>query len=249
VLVDDEQKELNILASLIGEYYSNKTQLRTAPPFDNLHTFNSGHAVLEYFANGKTIDIAILDIIMPKLTGIDAAKRLRENGFKGYIIFLTSANDFASESYAVRAFSYILKPVEKEKLFSLMQKIEAAFIQSRNDDTAAILVQTKQYNKNILFRELVFVEVMGRKLYIHLAENEIISINKALREFAPALLVDERFAYCHNSIIVNMDFVETIKNNATVLKTGQSIPISRRHNDFKSQYIARLIRKKNGAQG
>jgi DNA-binding LytR/AlgR family response regulator len=248
-LVDDEQAVLNILSSLIGEYYTNEAQFHAAPPFRNLHTFNSASAVLAYFASGKTIDVAILDIFMPEFTGIEIARRLRENGFNGYIIFLTSANDFASESYAVGAFSYILKPVEKEKIFFLMQKIEAAFVQARSEDTAAVLIQTKQYNKNVLFGELVFVEVIGRKLYLHLADKEILSINRTLREFAPALLVDDRFTYCHNSIIVNMDFVETIKNNVAVLKTGQSIPISRRHSDFKSRYIARSIRKISGTEG
>jgi DNA-binding LytR/AlgR family response regulator len=235
LLVDDEQRETTRLSDFIGEYY-------TDVGYNHIHSFNSGTAALEYFAGGKPTDLVFLDIIMPELSGVEIAKRLREQGFTGPIVFLTSSNDFAAESYAVEAFSYILKPVEKEQFFSLMQKIEAARIRSRQEDTAAVPIQTKQYNKIVLFRELVFVEVTGHKLFIHLENGEEISINKTLSNFAPALLEDERFAYCHNSIIVNMDFVDTIKNNATVLKTGQIIPISRRHREFKSLFIARSIR-------
>jgi DNA-binding LytR/AlgR family response regulator len=150
-------------------------------------------------------------------------------------------NDFAAESYRVGAFSYLLKPVEKEGLSSVLRKIEETREKSHEKDTASVLVETRQFHRNILLRNIVFAEILGHNLSIHLANKETVLINKPLKEFSPALLADERFAHCHGSIIVNMDFVETIRNNAAVLRTGESIPISRRCNGFKSRYIARSI--------
>jgi DNA-binding LytR/AlgR family response regulator len=245
VLADDDQKELDILIHLIGTYYFGKTQLKSIP--HNLHIFNSGSAVLDYFAGEKNVNIIFLDIVMPGISGVETAKYLRDKGFDGYIVFLTSVNDFAAESYKVRAFSYLLKPVKKEQLFNVIQKIEDARTKSYEEDTAAILIQSKQYYRNVLFREIVYVEIMGHKLYIQLTNNEKISLNKPLHEISPALLADDRFAHCHGSIIANMDFVETIKDNAAVLRTGQSIPISRRCNDFKTRYITRSMRRGTSA--
>jgi DNA-binding LytR/AlgR family response regulator len=108
-------------------------------------------------------------------------------------------------------------------------------------------VETKRFHRNILLRNIIFAEILGHDLSIHLANDETILINKPLKEFSPALLVDERFAHCHGSIIVNMDFVETIRDNAAVLRTGQSIPLSRRQSDFKSRYISRLLNRLRGS--
>jgi DNA-binding LytR/AlgR family response regulator len=245
IMVDDEPQALSRIANLIAKYYTADTGVSPSlgPQAPNLHGFNSGSAALAYYAAVKRVDIVFLDIMMPALSGVETALRLREKEFRGYIIFLTSSNDFAAESYAVEAFCYLLKPVEPEIFFSLMRRLEAALERKGHGDEACVMIRTKQYNRNILFRELVFVEVMGHKLFIHLANKEIVSINKSLNTFAAPLLEDGRFAYCHHGSMVNMDYVKTIKHNVTVLKTGHVIPLSRRHHDFKSLFIARSIRR------
>jgi DNA-binding LytR/AlgR family response regulator len=246
VLLDDDRRELDKLLRFLHAYYSAGSQAAAGRSF--LHDFSSGSAMLEYFDGGKTADIVFLDIIMPEMSGVEAAVLLRDRGFGGYIVFLTSVNDFAAESYRVGAFSYLLKPVEKEGLFRVLQSIDEAREKSRREDTASVLVETKQFRRNILLRDIVFAEILGHNLSIHLAHDETILINKPLKEFAPALLSDERFARCHGSIIVNMDFVETIRDNTAALRTGQAIPISRRHSDFKSRYISRSISRFRGAE-
>jgi DNA-binding LytR/AlgR family response regulator len=84
---------------------------------------------------------------------------------------------------------------------------------------------------------------MGRKLSIHLTNEEIVSFNRPLKEIAPELLADERFSYCHNSIIVNMDQVENLRDKDVILKTGSAVPISRRCREFKSRYISYCLHK------
>jgi DNA-binding LytR/AlgR family response regulator len=235
VLLDDNPGELDKLVNLIGTYYSCRS--RDKRPFYGLHCFTAGLAMLEFFEEGGTADIVFLDIIMPGMSGVEVAGYLRERGFAGHIVFLTSANDFAAESYWVGAFAYLLKPVEKESLFGVLQKIGDAMNKLFEEDAASVSVKTKHFRKNILLREIVFVEIIRHNLYIHLANDETVSINKSLKEFSPSLLADNRFVHCHGSIIVNMDFVKTIRDNAAILRTGQSIPISRRYGDFKSRYI------------
>ena len=64
--------------------------------------------------------IYILDIVMPMINGIQAARELRWNQPEAQIIFVTSEKSFALESFDVNPINYILKPVKKEKLFATL---------------------------------------------------------------------------------------------------------------------------------
>ena len=57
------------------------------------------------------VDLIFLDIIMPLLNGIDTAREIRSMGLTVPVIFLTSSREFALDSYDVKAFHYLLKPV------------------------------------------------------------------------------------------------------------------------------------------
>ena len=64
--------------------------------------------------------IYLLDIVMPMVNGIQAARELRWNQPDTQIIFATSEESFALESFDVNPVNYILKPVKKEKLFETL---------------------------------------------------------------------------------------------------------------------------------
>lgn len=66
------------------------------------------------------VDLIFLDIIMPLLNGIDTAREIRSMGLTVPVIFLTSSREFALDSYDVKAFHYLLKPINTLKLFSVM---------------------------------------------------------------------------------------------------------------------------------
>ena len=244
LLLDDDPKELDRVSALISAYFAKSE--RIVLPARNLRQFISGSDALEYFLKGALVDIAFLDIIMPEMSGVQFAGRIRDKGYRGYIVFLTSSNDFASESFMVGAFSYLLKPVVREQLFNVLRKIKEDRARVQTEDNASVFIQTRQYSRNIFLREIVYAEIMGRKLFIHLANDEIISFNKPLKEIAPDLLADKRFSHCHNSIIVNMDKIGNIRENDVLMKNGSVVPISRRFREFKSRYIAWSLHRQGG---
>ena len=63
-------------------------------------------------------DLLLLDILMPGITGMDAAREIRQTNSTIPIIFLTSSSEYAVESYRVNAADYLLKPLDADKLFS-----------------------------------------------------------------------------------------------------------------------------------
>ncbi|CEP80451.1 two-component response regulator VirR-like [[Clostridium] sordellii] len=76
--------------------------------------YNLGEELLE--SNLKEIDILLLDIQMGQINGMDTARKIREVDNKMEIIFITSLIDYVQEGYEVRAYRYLLKPIEEEEL-------------------------------------------------------------------------------------------------------------------------------------
>ena len=110
-ICDDNQNDCDRVHGFVMEYLDVKNipaQVRTFNHPDTLVT-----ECEEYRPH-----IYILDIVMPMITGIQAARELRWNQPTAQIIFATSEKSYALESFDVNPINYILKPIEKEKLFS-----------------------------------------------------------------------------------------------------------------------------------
>ena len=79
--------------------------------------------LIEKNENKKYFDIVFLDIYMNGITGIETAKKLRETDNQSKIIFITTSNEFASESYEVKAYDYLIKPFSKERILKTIERI------------------------------------------------------------------------------------------------------------------------------
>ena len=210
----------------------------------DIRTFASAAEVLAFFRSGKKPDICFLDIIMPEMDGILLAEEMRKEGYRGPIVFLTSANYYAAQSYSVSAFSYLLKPPNEKKVIAILEKAEKA---NKENDTLGIQVKTKQLKRLILHRDISHVEVINHRLYLRLTDGIEVEIWSSLSEIAPILMGENhnghgsRFAQCHGSFVVNMDNISYIQGNAVIMKSGKNIPISKKYADFKKLYEKRTF--------
>ncbi len=227
LICDDLKEETDLLQDLLSNY--------GITPI----VFNDSSNALEYIYQNMQIDICFLDIIMPNLNGIDMAKALREKGYEGKIIFLTSTTDFAYQSYFVEAFDYILKPVVKNNLNKVMDKISNKL---STCNVNGITVHTKNITSFIPFNNIKYVEVINHKVYFHLLNQENISISASLKTIASQLLHDEQFIQCHVSFIVNLNYISTIEGKSIILYNGKIIPISRSFPDIKKSFIKWTLR-------
>ena len=116
LLVEDEKIELDTLRD-----YINWDKVSV----DKVYTARNGRSALECIIQNEP-DIMITDIQMPIMTGIELAKRVREEGYRTKIIFLTGYDDFeyVKEAFRVQAADYILKPFMTEEVEKLLLKIE-----------------------------------------------------------------------------------------------------------------------------
>ena len=107
ICVDDEELVLFRTVSLV-----NKTKI-----FDEVESFTDAFEALKYL-DGNTADIALLDIDMPGIKGLDLAANMKEKCPDIKVIFLTGYSEYAVDAYAMHATGYLLKPIDYDRLRS-----------------------------------------------------------------------------------------------------------------------------------
>ncbi len=233
-ICDDDLQELTRISSLLNQY---RTEKDPALQYD---VFSNAIDLLEAMKR-NVYHILLLDVLMPGLTGIEAAREIRGFDKEVKIIFLTSSREFAVESYAVDAHYYMLKPGTAQKLFPLLDRI---FLEAQRE-ADALHVKTSSGFTRIPFGRLEFLEVFSKKLRFHLADGTVKEISGSLSDFEDALICREEFIKVHRSYIVNMDSVLSLNPKELTTCTGQEVPISRLlYSQVRESYMQYLFVEK-----
>lgn len=217
-ICDDDVLELKKLERFLNEY---KAKHRL--PFDmDYWLFNSGDELLKSIESSFHFDIIVLDVLMPLINGIETAKEIRQHDQISKIIFLTSSAEFAVESYTVKAFHYLLKPIEKEDFFRVIQ---SAFDELFDLENKHLVVDAKSGLVRVYLCNLVYVEIIGRTLYYHLRNGGVLEEPGSMNELTQKLLPFEEFYKPHRSYIVNMEYISNITATGIYTITVSQIPI------------------------
>jgi DNA-binding LytR/AlgR family response regulator len=241
LVCDDSREDLDDIARKIEAFYS-KSSRGTCPMLHSLARFRDPEAALSYIENGNAVDIAFLDIMMPQMNGMELATKIRKWGFAGYLIFLTSSNDFAAQSYAVKAFSYLLKPAEDKKVRELLDTIEKT---RQAHDRNGFSLTRRSGARFILFTELMYAEVMDHQLHFHLIDGETVNIYAALRDYAELLLSQPQMVKPHKSFLVNLDYARACENSAIIMRDGTRISVPKDFESIKEQWLERMFGRKD----
>ena len=161
---------------------------------------------------------------------------MRALGEGGEIIYLTSSNDFAADSYDVRAFFYLLKPVQENKLFQI---VDGAVEKLNRRRSNAIVVSTADGPRRILLEHIRYVERVGRFMRYYCTDGVVDSqtIRVSFREMAIPLLADRRFYLCGASFVLNFQHVAGVNGQVALLDNGQAVTLPRTSaTDFKKAW-------------
>jgi len=205
--------------------------------------FDRGDDALSHIKAGAKVDLCFLDIIMPGMSGIELARQIRKTEKDGgakpcEIAFLTTSNEYASESFEVKAFSYLLKPPDPEKVERILRDASGA---QKSGDRSGMPISTKAVTKFLYFREVSFLEVINNKVYFRLVDGSEIMLVSTLGAILPQIMADKRFAQCHRSFVVNMNEIDKILSNTVLLYSGKQLPISKTYAGFCDAYIEYLV--------
>lgn len=230
-IIDDwssDRKELSLMISdCLTEY---------GLFISHLDTFESGDAFLSGFEKG-TYSLIFLDIFMEGINGIETARQIREKDLDVKLIFITSSNDYASESYSVRADYYLLKPCSHSDLMKAIGKLKLY-----ESEKARIL--SLPDGQRIRPASISYTAYSGHYVMIYLVSKEQLRVRCTQRAWEQQLLTIPGFVRCTKGMIVNLDEVERLESTLFVMKGGAHVPISRRnYSDVKQLYSDFLITK------
>lgn len=229
VICEDELEQRNIIKKYINDIFKG-----ISAKFELLE-FESAEEFLLNKIEFKNVDIFILDIKMNGMSGMDLARLIREKDDISEIIFVTSLVDYIQEGYTVRAYRYLLKPINYEELKNhLLSCIND--INKKKDNF--IMIENKGIVHKVPINEIMYIEVAKKELTIYAKENSYktkSSMDKVEKEL-------EKFDFyrCHKSYLVNMKYIETIDKNEIIINCNK-IPVSKhRISDFKKKFTLLL---------
>ena len=161
---------------------------------------------------------------------METARKMRSQNYKGYLIFITVLKEMVFQSFEVQAYDYLVKPIEEECFEKTMERLFSAM---QNAKDASLLVQ-KGYESNIIvFDDIVFCEIIDRKIYLHLKTEEVIDYYDRIENLETKL--DGRFFKCHRSYLINLSHLKSYKNGMAYMINDKQIPVSRlRSKEFSS---------------
>lgn len=203
-ICDDSKLDRQLLKVVIQIYFENNEE-----EF-KIFEYELGDNLLDDIE----VELLFLDIIM---NGMKIARKLRDIQFKAPIIFLTAHADYAVESYEVYVAGYLLKPYDTNKLTLLLDEVLQRSVQKR------IAVKVKKQHRYLEINDIMYVESDKHVLNIHLKDSRVIQTTEKLSELEKTIN-SKRFIRCHQSYLVNMDYIKDAKTNF-ILSNDIRIPI------------------------
>lgn len=183
---------------------------------------NHVSADISCFLNGKDLlstfeknsyDIIFLDVEMPILNGIETAQIIRSKDKDVTIIFITSHNSFSLQATQVDSFSYLVKPVDKERLFRIIRN--AFFLmkelQSQKEKENQILEIIENYEKTyVMFHSIAYIEKYRNQIILHLKDGSTKSCYDTIKGLKNQL-PKTYFFQISSGVIINLHFIQNVK--------------------------------------
>lgn len=215
-ICDDDPKDLLQIVSLLESYRHDRKADFYYVSFENATELLASMDRWAY-------DLLLLDILMPGVSGMQAAREIRQRDSRAEIVFLTSSPEYAVESYSVRAHYYLLKPVTEEKLFPILDRLASDF--KKPEDALRITTQGNVFN--LPYRKIECVEVIAKKLYFYLIDGSSREISGSLADFEQLLLRKSGFIKVHRSYIINLQWVQELRQREIITAAGRRVPVAR----------------------
>ncbi|MDO4272048.1 MAG: LytTR family DNA-binding domain-containing protein [Eubacteriales bacterium] len=212
-VVEDEQLYSRQLKNYINRYREEST-LDIKVTF-----FSDGNEIALNYSGDY--DIILMDIQMKFMDGMTAAEKIREMDKKVIIMFITNMTQYAIRGYEVDALDYMVKPVE---YFSFSQKITKAIERIKLDHHNYISVTTDNGLKKLDISEILYVESSGH--YLNFNTKKGVLQTRGTMKKALEFLEPYDFCRIHKGFLVNMKYVEEVRENNCIL-CGREIPVSR----------------------
>lgn len=212
-ICDDEPLMIRELSAYLAGYMGERSITDYS-----VSCFSGGHALLE---TGDHFDVIFLDIQMAEPDGMETARLLRRRGEHSLLVFVTVLKELVFDAFQVEAYDYLLKPLETARFKRTMDRI----LRTLEQRAAGIVIQRGTGCQVVPLSDILYCEVLGRKVYLHKQDGDVIDYYDRLESLEHR--VDGRFFRCHRSYLVNLDYVRGYQGGWIMLPREERIPVSR----------------------
>lgn len=219
VICDDIKADCDVLRDYIAGYACEEVLDYVIEEFSN------AESLLAEMEGGRLRpDILFMDIYLEGMTGMEAAKLLKAAGFSGAVIFITTSESHAVESYRIMANGYLVKPYTKEEFNRNFRHVLGCYAESFK----AVSFLSDRLEFRVFLKDLEYVEAAARGSLLH-AKGETISTTKPLVDFVGELTEEDCFLRCHRGCIVNLNYVARVEDDYILMKSGAKAPLALRN--------------------
>ena len=215
-LVDDNKEFLEIMYHLVHECFS-----KSEKPCE-IVSFHDPVSFLYEIEDRDFYDICFLDVEMPKMNGVELAKKIREKRKRVIIIFLTAHPEFLRVGYEVKAFDYLFKERIEKELPNTVRRLLGE-IEEREKQVYVIESNTKF--EKIYYDEIIYVYKNGQYARFVLEDKEL-QDRTSLKEVL-AKLDSKEFMSVERGYIVNLAHIRKVDSRNVEMEDGTVIRVSR----------------------
>lgn len=200
-----------------------------------LYEFSSGEGVTSWLdKHPAALDLLFLDIEMGGISGMDAARTIRQHNDDLLLVFVTGYPDYVFDGYAVRALDYLIKPVQPARLHDVLTRAQAAL------DRAAPTIFSVRNTDGLFrvpYRDILYF-YSDRRLVHLVARQAEYTFYGRLDEVAAQ--VGARFVRIHQRYLVRADAPDHVQDSAVYLGTLR-LPVSRANRQTAMAAFARAM--------
>ncbi len=202
--------------------------------------FEDGSGFLETIKGGGKFDILFTDIQMQGVDGMELGRRVRRSCPEIYIVFITSFEEYAAESYRIEAYQYILKQDLDSRLPGILREVVGRICA---DEKEFRIVRNGTETVKIYYRDIIYLyKSKGAKYVNYVTEDGIyrerISLEAALKELDSRIFIPAGRGY-----VVNMRRILKIRQNVLYMEKGYEVQVSQAKLSEVKQQISRCWRE------
>ena len=218
-LCDDNKEDMLQLHQKIIEWYRENSKNQSV----SITEYSDSVYLSSVIDAGDSHDVFFLDVEMPKVDGFQLADKIRNKLPAAIIVFLTSHSELALDGYKFRALRYVSKLVLSQKLPEALEAVQKEFSAL---ESGYLVVPHYTDALRIPYNEILYVQHILRSSQIYTLRQGVIKDNRGLKTIY-SVIGNKRFIYIDRSTFVNIDFIRELKGNEIILRTGESLAISR----------------------
>lgn len=184
-----------------------------------LDGFPSAESFLFHYAEDSRYQILLLDIEMGEMDGVTMARKIRQQNDVVQIVFITGYSDYISEGYEVDALHYLMKPVQEQKLFQVLDRAVGKL--RKNEQMLTLELGGEMVRLPI--HQIRYAQVQGNYVTIHGKADY--TVRMTLGELESQL--DDRFFRVGRSAVVNLSCITRVTKTDIYLSGGGTVPLPR----------------------